>query len=117
MTLIDLSTGKATTLFEREGSRCYFYEDICFQNYIITLRIDWGDIRNTDPVLDADIYQNDLGKKGKRLRNGFWHHTLKQFDENDNRKIYHFSFDQLKLKLAAKMTFSLSVGMDAILDK
>ena len=99
MTLIDLRTGKETTLFEREGKRCHFYEDIYFQNYIITLRIDWGDIRNTDPVLDADIYQNDSGKKGKRLRNGHWHNTLKEFDEDYNRKIYDFSFDQLELKL------------------
>ena len=117
MTLIDLSTGKETTLFERQGSKCHFNEDIYFQNYIITLRIDWGDIRNSDPVLDADIYQNESGNKGEKLRNGHWHHTLKDFDEDDNLKLYYFSFDQLKLKLAAKMTFSLSVRMDAILEK
>lgn len=28
MTLIDLNTGKETTLIEREKRRCHFYEDI-----------------------------------------------------------------------------------------
>ena len=116
MTLFDLRTGKETTLFEHEGSRCHFYKDICFENYIITLRIHWDDIKNGDPVLDADIYPNISGKKGKKkLRNGPWHHTLKEFDEIENRKIYDFSFKQLNIRLTAKMTFSLSVGMDAIL--
>ena len=115
MTLIDLSSGKETHLFERSESRCHFLEDINYQQYIITLRIDWGDIRDTDPVLDADIFQNNNGKKGKRLKNGKWHHTLKQFDEQSNKKIYEFSFRDLKLRLSAQMTFSLAVGMDGII--
>ena len=116
ISLVNLHTGKETPLFERKGSRCHFYEDIIFEDYIITLRIDWGVIRNTDdPVLDADIYQNNSGRKGKKLRNGPWHHTLKEFNENENRKIYDFSFNHLKLKLSAKMAFSLPVGMDVVL--
>jgi hypothetical protein len=117
ISLIDLHTGKETALFERTGSRCHFNDDIFCEDYIITLRIDWGDIRNADPVLDADIYQNNSGKKGKKLKNGPWHHTLKEFNENENRKIYDFSFNHLKLKLSAKMAFSLPVGMDVILVK
>ena len=115
MTTVDLCTGKETPLFEREGSKCHFNDDLYLKDYIITLRIDWGDIRNTDPVLDADIYQNISGKKGKKLRNGNWHHTLKEFGENENRKTYEFSFQELKLRLGARMAFSLSVGMDVIL--
>ena len=117
MTLVNLGTGKEVTLFEREGSRCHFYDDIYLDDYIITLRIDWGDIRNTDPVLDADVCRNILGKKGKKLKNGKWHHTLKDFDEMENRKIYEFSFRDLKLRLSEKMTFPLSLGMDVILVK
>jgi hypothetical protein len=116
ITLLDLRTGNKTTLFEREGSRCHFYDDIYLKDYIITLRIDWGDIRNNDPVLDADIYRNISGKKGKKLRYGPWHHTLKEFDENSNRKLYDFTFNELRLTLSATMTFSLSVGIDAILE-
>ncbi|MBI5048446.1 MAG: hypothetical protein HZB54_05840 [Deltaproteobacteria bacterium] len=117
MTLIDMNSGKEITLYEREGSRCHFHEDIYFEGYIITLRVDWGDMWNTDPVLDADIYQNVSGKKGKKLRNGNWHHTLKEFDANENRKIYDFSFNHLKLRFGAKMSFSLSLSIDAILVK
>jgi hypothetical protein len=32
MRLLDLSTGKETTLFEREGSRCHFRDDLCCIN-------------------------------------------------------------------------------------
>ncbi|MBN1545261.1 MAG: hypothetical protein JW902_01225 [Syntrophaceae bacterium] len=117
MTLTDLHTGKVSTLFERKGKRCHFHEDIYFENYIITLRVDWGDIRNTDPVLDADIYRDDSGNKGKKLRNGKWHHTSKQFNEDVNQVVYEFLFDQLKLMLVAKITFALSTGMGAILIK
>jgi len=116
MILVDLLTGKEITLFEREGSRCYFYEDINFEDYTITLRIDWDDIRNTDPVLDADIYQSIPGKKKKKLRNGPWHHTLKDIDESSNRKLYDFTFNHLKLKLATTITFSLSVKVDGIVE-
>lgn len=117
MTLVDLNSGKEMTLFERKGSRCHFNKDIYFENYIITLRVDWGDIRNTDPVLDADIYENVSGKKGKKLRYGTWHHTLKKLDVNENRKIYDFSFNHLKLRLGAKMSFSQSFSVDVILVK
>lgn len=117
MVLIDLHTGKETTLFEREGSKCHFYEDIYFEDYIIILRIDWSDIGNADPVLDADIYQNIAGRKGKKLRNGPWHHTLKEFDETENKKIYAFSFNQLTIKLSAKMTCTKTFTADAILVK
>lgn len=115
MTLVDLSTGNEQTLFEREGSRCHFNDDVYFQNYIITLRIDWGDLQNEDPVLDADIYENVSGRKGKKLKNGPWHHTLKEFDQGENRKIYCFSFQSLRLSLGARMTFGLSAKIDAIL--
>jgi len=115
ITLVDCRSGKETILFEREGSRCHFNEDIHFEGYIITLRVDWGDMRNTDPVLDADIYQNQSGAKGDRLKNGGWHHTLKEFDDKENRRIYNFSFGHLNLRLGAKMSFSQSVSIDAIL--
>ena len=85
MTLVDIGTGKEVILFEREGSRCHFYDDIDFDGYIITLRIDWGDIRNSDPMLDADVYINVSGNKSKKINTGKWHHTLKDFDEMGSR--------------------------------
>ena len=115
MRLLDLSTGEETTLFEREGSRCHFRDDICFDHFIITLRVDWGDLRNTDPVLDADIYENISGQKGRRLRNGPWHHTTKNFFPEKNLAVYDFEFQELRLRLSARMTFALGVSMDAII--
>ena len=117
MTIVDIDSGKEQVLFEREGRRCLFNDDIYFEGYIITLRIDWSDIRNTDPVLDADIYRNHSGQKGKKLRNGIWHQTEKQFDVKENRKIYEFVFNDLRLRLGAKMSFSVPASMDAILVK
>ena len=116
MTLVDMDSGRETVLFEREGSRCHFNKEIHVEDYIITLRVDWGDIQNTDPVLDADIYLNVSGKSGGKLRNGNWHHTFKE-DASGNCRVYDFSFKNLKLRLGAKMAFSLSTSMDAIIVK
>jgi len=116
MSLLDLNSGDEATLFERTCSRCLFRDDISFDQYIITLRVDWGDIRNTDPVLDADIYENVSGKKGRRLRNGPWHHTMKNVIPKENMAVYDFVFRKLRLRLSAKMTFAVGVSMDAIID-
>jgi len=115
MRLLDISTGQETTLFEREGSRCHFHDDIYFDHFIITLRVDWGDLRNTDPVLDADIYESIAGQKGRKLRNGPWHHTTKNFVPEENLSVYEFAFQKLRLRLSARITFGLGVGIDAIL--
>ena len=119
ISLIDIKNGNEMNLFERHGSKCHFNEDIFFGEYIITLRIDWGDIQNTDPVLDADIYRNDSGKKGIKIKSGKknWHHTNKTFDASMNMKYYSFSFKELQLNVIAKINFALSLSMDAILIK
>jgi hypothetical protein len=77
--------------------------------------MDWGDIRNTDPGLDSDIYENVSGNKGRRLRNGPWHHTIKNFIPDENLAVYDFVFRELRLRLSAKMTFAVGVSMDAII--
>ena len=117
-TLVDIDTGKEITLFKRECSRCHFYEDITFDGVIITLRIEQKyDLGNSDPVLDADVYRNISGNKGKKLRNGKWHHALKIFNEKENKMLYEFSFRNLRLRLVAKMMFSLSPRIDAVIVK
>ena len=79
--------------------------------------MDWSDIQNTDPVLGADIYENNSGEKGRKLRNGQWHHTQKELNIEEGRKVHDFTFENLILCLAAKMSFGLSVQMDTILVK
>ncbi len=116
MSLLDINTGEETTLFKRTGSRCHFRDDIFLDDYIITLRVDWGDIRDTDPVLDADIYENVSGLKGRKLRNGPWHTTEKKFVPEENLSVYDFNFKELWLRLCTKSIIGLGARMDAIID-
>ncbi|MBW2631238.1 MAG: hypothetical protein JRC90_05665 [Deltaproteobacteria bacterium] len=118
MKLMNIDSKEEMLLYEREGSsRCLFNEDILFGEYLITLRVDWGDIRNGDPVLDADIYKNISGRKKKKIRNGPWHHTKKEYDKHSNCLIYEFNFQKLILRLMSQTTFGIGVSMDAILVK
>ena len=115
MKLVDIDTKEEMLLFEREGSRCHFSKEFLFGNYIINLRMDWGDIKNGDPVLDADIYRNISGSKGKRIKNGAWHHTEKRYDQDSRRIIYVFNFKNLQLRLMSQISVSMGISFDAIL--
>jgi hypothetical protein len=117
MRLVNIDSKEEMTLYEREGSRCFFNENISFGEYIITLRADWDDVKNGDPVLDADIYKNVSGKKRKKIKNGPWHHTEKEYDKDTNRLIYDFNFQNLNLRLMSQSTFGIGVSLDAILVK
>ncbi len=115
MKLMNIDTNKEMPLFERVGSRCHFNEEILTDEYIIYLRVDWGDIKNSDPLLDADIYRNIAGAKGERIKNGSWHHTEKKYDQDSNQIIYLFKFGNLQLHLMSQISVAMSVGVDAIL--
>lgn len=115
MKLVNVDTGEEKPLFERAGSRCHFNEDIFFGDYVINLRVDWGDIRNSDPVLDANIYRNISGSKGKRKKTGSWHHTEKRYDQDSRRMIYLFKFQNLQLRLMSQISVAMGAGLDAIL--
>ena len=56
VTMINMDDGTETQLFERKGSKCHFHKEFAYQNYIINLRLDWNDIVNGEPMLDADIW-------------------------------------------------------------
>ena len=92
---MDLDTNKEETLYEREGSNCSFKHFFSYNNYSIQLRLDWDDLTNEDPTLDADIVDQ---KSGKLIKNGKWHHTKLEF-LNSDRKIYTFMFQEIKLGL------------------
>ena len=117
MKLMNIDTNEEMPLFERAGSRCHFNKEILTDSYIIYLRLDWGDIKNSDPILDADIYRNNSGTKGKRIKNGPWHHTEKRYDQDSNRIIYLFKFKNLQLSLMSQMSVAMNVSLDAILRK
>lgn len=114
MKLVNIDTNDEMLLFERKGSRCHFNNEIITDGYIICLRVDWGDIENSDPVLDADVYKNISGGKGKKIK-GHWHHTNKTYDPASNSIIYLFRFKNLQLRLMSKISVAIGVGLDAIL--
>lgn len=96
----------------REEVVGHFYKIIIFGKYKIQLRLDWGDIQNGEPVLDADIWREHTGKK-EHLRNGDWHHTLKEFNKDIGQKIYIFTFKGIKLFLSTIKTFSKTITAKA----
>jgi len=99
--MINIDDGKESTLFERPRSRCHFDEMFRFQNYFIQLRLDWTDVKNGEPMLDADIWTEINGKKNF-LKKGSWHHTKKKLNEKTGKNVYTFKFRNLILRLTTK---------------
>ena len=117
LTLVNIDTNEEMLLFQRPESRCHFTQEIKTDDHIIYLRVDWTDIRNSDPTLDAEVYSNVSGKRGEKLRYGPWHHTERKYDNDSNSIIYLFKFGNMQLRLMSKMSVAMSVGFDAILVK
>ncbi len=99
--LVNLNDNSERLLYERKASKCHFAKEFNFGDYKVQLRLDWSDIRDGYPTLDADIWSIS---SGKQLKNGPWHHTQKTIDPNTNTRIYGFRFKNLKLRLISKTT-------------
>ena len=115
-TMINADNNEELLLFEKEGSRCHFRKEFEHQGYIISLRLDWGDVVNGEPKLDADIWRKSKNKNN-RLRNGEWHHTTKEFDEKIGVHIYLFEFQNLRLRLATRTTVGKRLSCSAVIVK
>jgi hypothetical protein len=114
---IDVDTKKEKELVERPGSRCHFNEVLCFGNYFIQLRLDWGDTKNGDPLLDADIWTETHGrKKFLRKKGTEWHHIEKKPDPESGLTMYTFKFKNLVLRLMTRRTLGKGLSLDAVLD-
>lgn len=111
--LINRLSGREEFLFEREGSLNHFAQDVVHEEYIIRLRIDWKDLREGEPTLDADIFQNVAGKAGRKLRNQDWHHTRLTPTTSSDIRAYQFQFKDLKLDLIARKSLAVSASLDA----
>ena len=110
VSLIDAKTGEKKLLTEKMDSRCFFREPIETSKHWIQLRIDHNNNLSGDPILDADIYKLPKIKKNK-VKNGPWHHTSKEQDAN-GLWIYHFTFEDIDIKLVMKRTVSASITSD-----
>ena len=117
VSIIDCDTGKEEQLFEREGRQCHFKDPFTFENYKIQLRLDWNDMKNGDPTLDADIWTEDSMKAKTFLKKDSWHHTTKQSNPVTGEHQYTFEFRNLALNLKTKMTVGKKHTLDAFLVK
>lgn len=111
VTVINTVDGTEEKLCEIKDSKCLFCKEFDYKDYVICLRLDWRDIRNSEPTLDADIWRKPKNRKN-RLRKGPWHHTEKKFDLNIGRYIYTFEFESLKLCLGTKTTAASNILCD-----
>lgn len=115
VTLVDLDTGEEEVLYEIERKRrCSFKKPFSYKDYSIQLRLDWKDIANGDPMLDANIYDRNTNEE---IRRGPWHHTECKFDAHAGRKIYAFTFENIRLRLYIIRTMATSYQLDVVLKK
>jgi hypothetical protein len=110
----DIDTGREEVLHERPcRKRCRFAKWFTYKNYEIQLRLDFEDIQNGEPMLDADIRDKTTGK----FQKGKGHHTEMKCDAEAGRKIYSFEFDDLRLRLYIIRTMAISFSGSADLEK
>ena len=110
--MVNLDTCEEAILYTREHNRCHFREWFSYKNYEIQLRLDWKDISNGEPKLDADIKDKNTDRL---IRKGRWHHTKIEYDAQAKRKTYTFDFEDLKLRLYIIRTMGKTFTSDAIL--
>ena len=107
--LINIEDGSEKPLYTREDSRCHFSDEFIYKGYKIRFRLDWGDIQNGEPVLDADI-TFELRPKEKIFDPQ--HHMWKERDW-EGRYIYDFEFEGLKFRFLAKKTVKHDIAANA----
>jgi hypothetical protein len=112
--LFDLLSNQRIATFHREGSHCSFSDEISYEQFFITLRLDWGALHDGEPTLDLDVSEVSPGGtrkalKPKRILN---HHTrLSEFASgNTSPRTYDLEFKGFQMRLVARKTFSESVG-------
>lgn len=83
-----------------EPSRCHFFEDIETHNHIIRLRLDWSDVLNGEPTLDANILDKGTDKWIPIPKNEpSWHNTRKVLNSETDETLYLFEFEGYKARL------------------
>jgi hypothetical protein len=88
------NTKKQLELAQKKGSRCYFFTPFCIGNEEIQLRLDFGDIEEGNPTLDADFKDKET-KKHRKLRGKMSqaHHTNVQ---NSQERVYCWEFGNVQ---------------------
>ena len=110
LSLINANTKEELVLNKSKKTKCHYSEEFEYGEYILHLRIDWEDVRNGHPTLDADIWKKPKSHD-TRLENDKWHHNEITIDSYGN-KSYHFNFEGLKLELKVKMRVMTDILAD-----
>jgi len=93
----DLKSGQKQELKRKSGSRCHFFVPFRSGPYDVQLRLDWGDIVDGFPRLDADFYDPETGKMVKSMRGHLAHHT--DAEPTQNMLLYVWEFHAKKCRL------------------
>jgi hypothetical protein len=112
--LFDLNTNSKVATYHREGSRCTFTNEIPHGQFRLVFRLDWGDLDNGEPMLDMDVWRELEDGSLRRVppKKNLSHHTgLSPLAEGTGTRLYDIEYEGLSLRLVAKKTFAISVGL------
>ena len=113
---VNLDTNEEEFLHEYPfKKRCRFAKEFSHGNFEIYLRLDFEDIRNGEPMLDAQIKDKTTGKFLETRRGPPWHHTEMKYEDQAGRKVYRFEFGDLRRVLYIIRTMEISFSADACL--
>lgn len=113
--LFDLRANNRVGTYHREGSRCTFTDEIAHAQFRIVLRIDWGDMKDAEPMLDMDVVR--IREDGTRARlvpkkNPSHHTRLSDLLPGSTApRFYDIEFEGLSLRLVARKTFATNVSL------
>ncbi|MET0013056.1 MAG: hypothetical protein ABW088_05330 [Sedimenticola sp.] len=106
--VIFLDTNQEYFLCTKPNSNCHFFEKFEIGQDTIQLRLDWSDLdADGFPILDADFYSSDTGKKRKLKGRRKDSHHVKALD--DQGRTYEWEFEEYKLKFKVVVVVSASV--------
>jgi len=115
--LYDLVANKKIVTFHREGSRCIFSEVVRHREFELTLRLDWGDLREGNPTLDLDVIRIDADGVRQRIkpRHNPKHHTTLStvLPSSTSLQTYDLEYEGLTMRLVARNSFEVGVGLSA----
>lgn len=113
--LYDIASNTKLFTFHRKGSHCTFANPIVHGDFELTLRLDWQDLDDGEPTLDLDVkkrQRDGTHKSIKPARNPKHHTTLSSFvPGNTEPRIYDLDYEGLSMRLVARKTFTMGVGI------
>jgi len=115
--MYDLASSRAIAMVARERGRCSFAKEFPHGPFLITLRLDWGQMEDGEPTLDMDVkYRRPDGifKVVPPKKNPHHHTRLSApLPGNLEPRLYDVEYKGLRLRLVARKTFATVVSLSA----